>query len=99
MAYADIFNAANDPLFQGRCQVALWSAAQDIMAESPLTDHHQQRADWANVVLQDKATVTPRQVAMQVLRNPTIAVNPGASTDAEIQYQVNSVIPNLIALG
>jgi hypothetical protein len=99
MAYADIFNAANDLLFQGRCQVAMWTAAQDIMAESPLTDHHQQRADWANVVLQDKAKVSPRQVAMQVLRNATIAANPGAASDGDIQFQINSVIANLIALG
>lgn len=98
MAYADIFNAANDALFQGRCQVAMWTAAQDIAAEATNTTDHAQRADWANRVLQDRATITPRQLAMQVLRNGTIAANPGASTDGDIQFQVNSVIAALIAI-
>lgn len=99
MAYADIYNAANDALFQGRCMVAMWSAAQAIMAEDPATAQHQQRKDWANRVLQDKAAVTPRQVAMQVLRNTVIAANPGASADTDIQFQINGVVPDLIALG
>lgn len=98
MAYADIFNAANDALFQGRCQVAMWKAAQDIMAEATNMPEHTQRADWANRVLQDRATITPRQLAMQVLRNLTIAANPGASTDGDIQFQVNSIISALIAI-
>lgn len=99
MAYADIFNAANDTLFQGRCQVAMWIAAQNISAEDGATPQHQQRADWANRVLQDRATITPRQLAMQVLRNATIAASPGAALDGDIQFQVNSVIASLIAVG
>jgi hypothetical protein len=99
MAYADIYNAANDPLFQGRCQVAMWKAAQDIAAEDPATANHSARMDWANRVLQDRANITPRQLAMQVLRNPTIASNPGASTDGDLQFQVNSVLASLIAVG
>lgn len=98
MAYADIYNAANDALFQGRCQVAMWKAAQDIMAETTNAPEHTQRADWANRVLQDKAVITPRQLAMQVLRNGTIAASPGASTDGDIQFQVNSVVAALIAI-
>jgi hypothetical protein len=97
--YADIFNAANDPLFQGRCLVAMWRAAQDVAAESPDTQGHQQRADWATRALQDKAIITPRQLAMQVLRNATIAANPGAASDGDIQFQVNSILPSLIAIG
>jgi cytochrome c5 len=99
MAYADIFNAANDPLFQGRCLVAMWRAAQDIAAEAPEAPSHQQRADWATRVLQDKAIITPRQLAMQVLRNMTIAANPGGSSDDDIQFQVNSILLPLIAIG
>lgn len=99
MAYADIYNAANDALFQGRCQVAMWKAAQDIAAESPDTANHKARLDWASRVLQDSANVTPRQLAMQVLRNPTIAASPSASSDGDLQYQVNSVLDSLIAVG
>lgn len=99
MAYADIFNAANDPLFQGRCLVAMWRAAQDVAAEAPNAQDHQQRLDWATRALQDKATITPRQLAMQVLRNATIAASPGAASDGDIQFQVNSILPSLIAIG
>lgn len=99
MAYADIYNAAIDPLFQGRCQVAMWKAAQDIAAESPEAAAHMVRMDWATRVLQDRANITPRQLAMQVLRNATIAANPGASTDGDLQFQVNSMIEALISVG
>lgn len=97
--YADIHNAANDALFQGRCQVAMWSAAGDIINEAPGTSNHAARLDWANRVLQDSTNITPRQLAMQVLRNTSIAANPGASTDGDIQFQVNSVLASLIAIG
>lgn len=99
MAYADIYNAANDSMFQGRCQVAMWMAAQDIVSEASNTANHAARIDWANRVLQDNANITPRQLSMQVLRNLTIAANPGASTDGDIQFQVNSVLANLILIG
>lgn len=99
MAYADIFNAANDPLFQGRCLVAMWRAAQDITTEDEGTANHQARRDWATRVLQDRANITSRQLTMQVLRNETIAANPGASTDGDLQYQVNSMIDSLVSIG
>lgn len=99
MAYADIYAAANDAAFQGRCLVAMWTAAQNITTEDPATASHQQRADWANTVLQDRAAVTSRQLAMQVLRNTSIAASPTASSDADIQFQVNSVLAALVALG
>lgn len=96
MSYADIYAAANDEAFQGRCMVAMWRAAQDISADngSPTAS-----ADWANSVLQDKASITPRQLTMQVLRNPTIAAAPALASDGDIQFQVNSVLPALVALG
>lgn len=99
MAYIEIFAAANDLLFQGRCQVAVWVAAQNIIAEPAETPDHASRADWAVRVLQDKSNATPRQIAMQVLRNPVIAADPAASKDTDLQYQVNSVIPDLVKVG
>lgn len=99
MAYADIFNAANDAMFQGRCLVAMWKAAQDISSEAPDTPNHGARMDWATRVLQDRTNITPRQLAMQVLRNGTIAANPGAASDGDIQFQVNSIVGELIAVG
>lgn len=99
MAYADIYNAANDAIFQGRCQVATWKAAQDVLTEDPGTTNHAARLDWANRVLKDSANVTARQLAVQVLRNTTIASNPGASSDGDIQFQVNSVLADLVTIG
>lgn len=99
MSYAAIYNAANDPDFQGRCQVALWRAAQDISSESPEVENRQARLDWATRVLRDGANITPRQLAMQVLRNPVIAADPIAADDGAIQYQVNVVVLDLMAIG
>lgn len=99
MSYATIYIAANGGEFQGRCQVAVWKAAQDIAAESPGVENHQERIDWATRVLQDRPNITPRQLAMQVLRNATIAAAPDSASDSDIQFQVNSVVDDLIAIG
>lgn len=99
MNYLAIFNATIDPDFQARCQVAVWKAAQDIAAEAAGTPNHAARIDWATRVLHDRANVTPRQLAMQVLRNTTIAASPSAASDGDIQYQVNSIVDALIAVG
>ena len=99
MAYADIYNAAIDSSWQGRCQVAMWKAAHDILAEDPQTQDHQRRKAWAVNVLRDQVVITPKQLAMQVLRNTTIAANPGAATDADIQFQVNSILADLLTIG
>lgn len=99
MAYADIYNAATDANWQGRCQVAMWKAAHDILAEDPGTPDHERRHDWAVSALRDQLTITPKQIAMQVLRNATIAANPGAATDSDIQFQVNSVLGDLLTIG
>ena len=100
MAYADIYNAAVDTaIFQPRCMVAVWKAAHDILAEDPGTQDHQRRKAWAVNVLRDQVVITPKQLAMQVLRNATIAENPGAATDADIQFQVNSILADLLTIG
>ncbi|WP_323141291.1 hypothetical protein [Massilia phyllosphaerae] len=99
MSYSEIYSAAIDATFQGRCQVAMWCAAQNVADEDPAVKDHQARTDWATRVLQDRANITPRQLAMQVLRNPSISGSPATATDADIQYQVNSILPCLIAIG
>jgi hypothetical protein len=99
MALIDIYNAANNATFQGRCLVAAWTAAQAIVNESPDTPGHVNRLDWATRVLQDRANITPRQLAVQVLRNPTIAQSPDTATDGDLQFQVNSVLPDIITIG
>lgn len=99
MAYTDVYNAAIDTAFQGRCLVATWVAAQAIINESAQTPDHVARLDWAQRILQDRANITPRQLAMQVLRNTTIAANPATATDGDLQFQVNSIIADLVRIG
>ena len=99
MSYLTIYSAANDSDFQGRCQVAVWHAAQDISAEDPATPGHTMRKNWAERVLADKAALTKRQLAIQVLRNGSIAADPATAPDDAIQFQVNSIIDSLILIG
>jgi len=99
MAYADIYNAANDANFQGRCWVAAWKAAQDILVEAANTPDHARRVAWATQILRDQASITGRQLAMIVLQNVTIAANPGAAADADLQFQINSAMDQLLTLG
>jgi hypothetical protein len=100
MAYADIYNAANDAaIFQPRCVVAMWTAATNITNEATNVPDHFNRLDWANKVLRGQVTIPQRVLAALVLQNTTIAANPGAALDADIQFQVNSIIPTLIAIG
>jgi hypothetical protein len=100
MAYADIYNAANDEaIFQPRCVVAMWTAATNIQNEDAGTQDHALRLDWANKVLRGQVTIPYKVLAALVLQNATIAANPGAALDSDIQFQVNSIIPTLIAIG
>jgi len=99
MDYLAIYGAANDAGFQSRCKVAMWLAAQDIAAEPEDTQDHATRKEWAKRVLQDVVTIKPHVLAMQVLRNPEIAAGPAAARDDAIQFQVNSVIDSIIAIG
>jgi hypothetical protein len=99
MSYAAIFTAASDEAFQGRCLVATWTAAQNILNEDPGTQNYEQRRGWAFGVLAGTNRITAYQLAVQVLRNPTIAGNPTAASDSDIQFQVNSIIPDIIQIG
>ena len=99
MSYAATFAAASDSVFQGRCLVACWRAAQDILGEPTSTPNYEVRRGWAVTVLQGRQRATPMQIAVQVLRNSVIAAAPGTATDGDIQFQVNSIIADLTAIG
>jgi hypothetical protein len=99
MSYAAIFAAASNEEFQGRCQVAMWRAAQDIIAEDRAAPNYEQRRGWAIAVLRGTLSLTPRQLAVQVLRNPTIAANPMSAQDGDLQFQVNSILADIIPIG
>jgi len=99
MSLQAVYEASTDTTFQGRCVVATWIAAQAILAENPQTPKHAQRKDWATTILRSTQKITPQVLAIQVLQNPSIAANPTLASDGDIQFQVNSIIDTLIAIG
>jgi len=99
MAYADIYLASKDATFQGRCLVAARDAANDILAESPQTANHTARRTWAVNTLRGQANITPELLAIQVLRNPTIAANPTAAPDGDLKFVIISYLTDLIEIG
>lgn len=99
MALIDVYNAANDATFQGRCMAALWQTAQHVLADDVGYDLTPDSKSLALKVLRDQVTITPKQVAMQVLRNSTISANIAGATDGDIDWQVKSVWTSLMEIG
>lgn len=99
MAFIDIYNAASDADFQGRCMAAAWQTAQHVIAEDSGYNVTLDSKNFALKLLRDQATITPRQVAMQVLRNATIAGNVSGSIDSDIDWQVKQIWTDLMEIG
>jgi len=75
MTYAAIYTAATDPVFQGRCLVAAWQAAQDILAEPTDTVDYGGRRGWATNILQGRLRLAPRAAGGTV-----VTLDVGAAT-------------------
>lgn len=99
MAFTDIYTAANDEVFQGRCLAAAWQTAQHVIAGDEGYDVSAHSKDFAYSLLRDQTRITAKQVAMQVLRNVTIAANVATSTDSDIDWQVKQVWLDLVSIG
>ena len=99
MSYLDTFNASKDSAFQGRCLVACWSAATDILTEDPLTPNHSDRKAWAVNMLRGQQKVSNEQLAIQVLRNSVIAAAPSTSSDSDLKFAVTTYLNDLIEIG
>ena len=99
MAFTDIYTAANDETFQGRCLAAAWQTAQHVIAADEGYDVSAPSKDFAYSLLRDQTRITAKQVAMQVLRNATIAGNVASSTDSDIDWQVKQVWLDLVSIG
>jgi hypothetical protein len=97
--FSDVFNAANDETFQGRCMAAAWQTAQHVIAADAGYNTSQSSEDFAYSLLRDQARISPKQVAMQVLRNTEISSNVAASTDNDIDWQVKQVWADLVSIG
>lgn len=89
MAYIDSFNLSQNSTFRGKIQIAIATAAKDIRGESPSDN--------------EDLDLKRSELAFQVLRNPlewidifsiNVCTNPvinESSTDADIQFTVNSL--------
>lgn len=99
MAFIDIYTAAQDETFQGRCMAAAWQAAQHVIAGDVGYDASLDSKNFALKLLRDQSTITPRQVSMQVLRNGTISANVSGSTDSDIDWQTKQIWSDLMEIG
>lgn len=95
MAFIDNWNNASDETFQGRCMGGLWKVCITKRAGTPTAEE----TNYIQRVLQDKQTITPRVLAMQVLRNTTIAADVVNSSDGDLEYQLNQVWDDLLEIG
>ena len=98
MSYATIYASATDADFQARCRAALWDVANRVVngesgfpASGQASSYAAEDMEYALRVLRDQSTISDRVLAMQVLRNGTIASDPASASDGDIQYQINSI--------
>lgn len=96
MAYADIHNAAIDANFQGRCYVAAWLVAWDLIGNPAATEAQK---DWAQKVVTERLSITPKQLAMALMRNQTVQTAIGSATDAELLAAVLTGLDDLVKAG
>lgn len=72
--------------------IAAMKAAVNIKNESPETQRHTERMQWAGNVLANPDTwVTAHK--WDIIQNPTIATNGHTSTDSDIEYVVAGLVP------
>lgn len=99
MALIDVYTASQDADFQGRCLAAAWTTAQHVLAGDTGYNTSSQSENFSLKLLRKQATISAEQVAMQVLRNATIASNIDQSTDNDILFQVNLIWVDLMDIG
>jgi len=99
MSLLDVYIASNDAEFQGRCWAAATITAQHVIVEDEGYDVSLASKNYALKLLRDESSVTERQIAMQVLRNATIASSPSTASDSDIDWQIKQIWPELVNIG
>jgi len=109
MGYSDVWSAANDADFQGRCMAGLWDIAQAIVTNAgngtlttPTGNRDLTTEDCVNFamkVLRGEQRITLQQLAVQILRDGTIAADPATSQDGSIQYDIKDRWFDFMAIG
>lgn len=98
----DLNTIAQDTGFQGRCIVALETAAINVMAEAGNTVNHAHRVGYAAGVINGQ--INAYFLALAVLTNSTIASEAIISTpgngvpDSDIQFTMNSIFNSLAGI-
>jgi len=97
MAYTDIYDqaVAAATTLKKKTAVALHKAAVDIINEDAGTALHNDRLTLANRIVSSPAAWADK-VIWKVMENATIAADPGAATDSDVQFVVNSMINTIL---
>ena len=91
MTYATNWTWANDADFQGRCTAALWDYCNKVVNDVVGYPDTEPDMVYANRVLRKIQNLSPDILAIQVLRNATIAADPATATDGDIEFQIGQV--------
>lgn len=94
--YAELADLTGDAFFQKRIKFALLRAAYDVRNENTLTPNHLARDNWASRVLDGAQPIDLGRIAIGVVLNPSIGAAGASATDADIQFQVNSMVSDLV---
>ena len=78
-------------LLKQRSQIAIESAAYDVINEDAGTANHANRIIWANTALNNPEKLTSVEMSL-IVQNPTIAAAGDDATDSDIQFVVNGLI-------
>jgi len=112
MSYQVVGEKGKNPDFQNRCWGAVMAMARDIIAsvqdsrsieDDVLPIHNDLTQESSkNQALKFAKLIhlsTDRTIANLVLLNPTIATDPDAATDSDLQYQVKQIWMTLVEIG
>ena len=97
MAYTDIYDqaVAAATSLKKKTAVALHKAAVDIINEDAGTALHTDRLTLANRIVSDPVAWADK-VIWKVMENATIAADPAAATDSDVQFVTNSMINTIL---
>ncbi len=93
MSLQSVYEASQDATFQGRCLAAAWSIAaaivngETIVNNASVSLNTTSCTNFALHLLRNRQTITKEQIAILMLANLTIAANPGAAADSDLQWQ------------
>jgi hypothetical protein len=111
MTYQVVGEKGKDPTFQNKVWGAVMAMARDIMAapqdSGTIMDDATPQNDLTQLSSKNQAKrfaklihlSTDRTLANLVLLNPTIAADPDAATDSDLQYQVKQVWMTFVEIG